>query len=160
MENRFLSPVVYNNAIAFLRIQHFEDSNSYHTQLHPLDNTRLHPDVYQKNNWASKIATDALERAEEGKNREQAGIKALRDVIENSEQEIQRLYVGTKEEWEMHYGVGSFNASNWNPRTDVPVEVWHDKVEELDLDTFAHMIEENNSYIRLYIYFDININRL
>ena len=30
-----------------------------------------------------------------------------------------------------------------NPRTDVPVEVWHDKVEELDLDTFAHMIEEN-----------------
>ena len=143
LENRFLSPVVYNNAIAFLRIQHFEDSNSYHTQLHPLDNTRLHPDVYQKNNWASKIATDALERAEEGKNREQAGIKALRDVIENSEQEIQRLYVGTKEEWEMHYGVGSFNASNWNPRTDVPVEVWHDKVEELDLDTFAHMIEEN-----------------
>mmetsp|Transcript_3991 Transcript_3991/g.10444 ORF Transcript_3991/g.10444 Transcript_3991/m.10444 type:complete len:1955 (-) Transcript_3991:295-6159(-) len=143
LENRFLSPVVYNNAIAFLRIHHFDD-RSHQIQLHPLDNTRLHPDVYQKNNWASKIATDALERAEEGsKNREQAGIKALRDVMDNSSQEIQRLYVGTKEEWEMHYGVGSFNASNWNPRTDVPIEVWHDKVEELDLDTFAHMIEEN-----------------
>ena len=144
LENRFMTPVVYNNAIAFLRIHHFDDNNSHQIQLHPLDNTRLHPDVYQKNNWASKIATDALERAEEGsRNREQAGIKALRDVMENSAQEIQRLYVGTKEEWEMHYGVGSFNASNWNPRTDVPVEVWHDKVEELDLDTFAHMIEEN-----------------
>ena len=63
--------------------------------------------------------------------------------MENSAQEIERLYMGTKEEWEMHYGVGTFNASNWNPRTDVPVEHWHDKVEELDLDTFAQMIEEN-----------------
>ena len=145
LENRFLSPVVYNNAIAFLRIHYFDSRHGHQFQpQHPLDNTRLHPDVYQKNNWASKIATDALERAEEGtKNREQAGIKALRDVIENSGQEIQRLYVGTKEEWEMHYGVGSFNASNWNPTTDVPLEVWKDKVEELDLDTFAHMIEEN-----------------
>lgn len=146
LENRFMGPVVYNNSIAFLRIHHVDEHSSQQVQLHPLDNTRLHPDVYQKNNWASKIATDALERAEEGtKNKEQAGIKALRDVIDNSAQEIQRLYIGTKQEWEMHYGVGSFNASNWNPRTDVPVEVWHDKVEELDLDTFANMIEENGN---------------
>lgn len=146
LENRFMGPVVYNNSIAFLRIYHVDEHSSNQFQLHPLDSTRLHPDVYQKNNWASKIATDALERAEEGaRNKEQAGIKALRDVMENSAQEIQRLYNGTKEEWEMHYGVGSFNASNWNPRVDVPAEVWHDKVEELDLDTFAHMIEENGN---------------
>mmetsp|Transcript_41845 Transcript_41845/g.47684 ORF Transcript_41845/g.47684 Transcript_41845/m.47684 type:complete len:1947 (-) Transcript_41845:342-6182(-) len=146
LENRFIGPVVYNNSIAFLRIHHFDENSNQQVQLHPLDNTRLHPDVYQKNNWASKIATDALERAEEGtKNKEQAGIKALRDVMDNSAQEIQRLYIGTKEEWELHYGTGSFNASNWNPRTDVPVEVWQDKVEELDLDTFAQMIEENGN---------------
>lgn len=45
----------------------------------------------------------------------------------------------------MHYGVGSFNTSNWNPKIDTPADVWQDKVEELDLDTFAQMIEENGN---------------
>jgi transcription elongation factor SPT6 len=143
LENRVMGPVVYNNAVAFLRIHHFDANNRHQIQLHPLDNTRLHPDVYQKNNWASKIATDALERAEEGvRNKEQAGIKALRDVMDNSAQEVQRLYDQTKQEWEEHYGP-TFNPAEWNPRNDVPADFWHDKVEELDLDTFAHMIEQN-----------------
>jgi transcription elongation factor SPT6 len=146
LENRYVGPVVYNNAVAFLRIYHFDDNNRHQVQMHPLDNTRLHPDVYQKNNWATKIATDALERADEGmRNREQAGIKALRDVMENSAKEVQRLFDQVKREWEEHYGPNSFNAAQWNPITDVPPDFWHDKVEELDLDTFAHMIEENGN---------------
>lgn len=146
LENRFVGPVVYNNAVAFLRIYHFNENNRHQVQMHPLDNTRLHPDVYQKNNWATKIATDALERAEEGiRNREAAGIKALRDVMDNSSQEVQRLFDQVKQEWEEHYGHNSFNAAQWNPITEVPADFWHDKVEELDLDTFAHMIEQNGN---------------
>lgn len=143
LENRFMGPAVYNNSVAFLRIHHFDENNRHQIQLHPLDDTRLHPDVYQKNNWASKIATDALERAEDvGRNREQAGMKALRDVMENSSEEVKRLFNATKEEWEMRYG-HTFNVANWNPRITVPNDAWHDKVEELDLDTFAQMIERN-----------------
>jgi transcription elongation factor SPT6 len=146
LEARFVGPVVYNNAVAFIRIYHFNESNRHQVQMHPLDNTRLHPDVYQKNNWATKIATDALERAEEGvRNREQAGIKALRDVMDNSAQEVQRLFDQVKREWEEHYGPNSFNAAQWNPITEVPADFWHDKVEELDLDTFAQMIEQNGN---------------
>lgn len=144
LENRFVGPVVYNNAVAFLRIYHFNENTRHQVQMHPLDNTRLHPDVYQKNNWATKIATDALERAEEGgRNREQAGIKALRDVMDNSGQEVQRLFDQVKREWEERYG--TFDAAQWNPITEVPADFWHDKVEELDLDTFAQMIEQNGN---------------
>ena len=143
LENRFMGPVVYNNAVAFLRIDHFDENSRHQIQMHPLDNTRLHPDVYQKNTWATKIATDALERAEDGgRNKEQAGIKALRDVMDNSAQEVQRLFEDTKQEWESHYGQGTFDVSKWNPKTDVPGDFWRDKVEELDLDTFAQMIEQ------------------
>ncbi|KAL3925612.1 MAG: hypothetical protein SGILL_000286 [Bacillariaceae sp.] len=146
LENRYVGPVVYNNAVAFLRIYHFDNNTRNQIQTHPLDNTRLHPDVYQKNNWATKIATDALERAEDGmRHREQAGIKALRDVMDNSSEEVQRLFDQVKREWEEHYGLNSFNAAQWNPITDVPADFWRDKVEELDLDTFAHMIEENGN---------------
>lgn len=142
LENRFMGPVVYNNAVAFLKIHHLEENSRHQMQLHPLDATRIHPDVYQKNNWAPKIATDALERAEDvGRNSEQAGLKALRDVMDNSAQEVERLFNATKEEWEMHYGP-TFDIATWNPRM-VPIGAWHDKVDELDLDTYAQMIEGN-----------------
>jgi len=145
LENRFMGPVVYNNAVAFLRIHHFDENSRHQFQMHPLDNTRLHPDVYQKNNWATKIATDALERAEDGtRNREAAGIKALRDVMDNSAQEVQRLFETTKEEWEKRHGPNSFNPAEWDPKVHVPPDFWNDKVEELDLDAFAQMIEQQN----------------
>ena len=126
LENRYVGPVVYNNAVAFLRIHHFDDNNRHEVQMHPLDNTRLHPDVYQKNSWAIKIATDALERADEGmRNREQASIKALRDVMDNSATEVARLFDQVKQEYEELYGPNSFNAEEWSPVTDVPADFWH-----------------------------------
>jgi len=106
-----------------------------------LDETRLHPDVYLRNNWAVKIAFDALER-EDSKSQNAAAIKALRDVMENSQREVERLYHATREEWEKHYG-SQFNGMDWDPRKDVPSDLWRDKVEELDLNAFANMIEEN-----------------
>jgi transcription elongation factor SPT6 len=145
LEKRLMGPIVYNNAVAFLRIR--ETTEQMQQQfLHPLDDTRLHPDVYHRNNWAVKIAVDALERAEEvdGKNRETAGIKALRDVMDNSTKEVGRLFNATKQEWESLYGGATFNVADWNPRVNVPSDdQWRDKVEELDLETFAQMIEEN-----------------
>lgn len=141
LEKRLMGPVVYNNAVAFLRIR--ETEQVFDQLIHPLDDTRLHPDVYHRNNWAAKIATDALERAEgDGRNRELAGIKALRDVMDNSAQEVERLYNATKEEWVERYGP-TFNVADWDPKLNVPQEAWRDKVEELDLDTFAQMIEQN-----------------
>jgi transcription elongation factor SPT6 len=140
LEKRLLGPVVYNNAVAFLRI-HEVDQMIDHQLLHPLDETRLHPDVYLRNNWAIKIAFDALER-EDPKSKEAAAIKAIRDVMEDSHREIKRLLTATKEEWTRQYGP-TFNMKDWDPRLNVPNDQWADKVEELDLDTFAHMIEQN-----------------
>lgn len=142
LEKRLMGPIVYNNSCAFLRIREVDQlTNQF---LHPLDDTRLHPDVYHRNNWAVKIAVDALERAEDdAKNKELAGIKALRDVMDNSSQEVERLFTATKLEWESLYGP-TFNVADWNPRVNVPSDdQWRDKVEELDLETFAEMIEQN-----------------
>jgi transcription elongation factor SPT6 len=142
LEKRLIGPIVYNNAVAFLRIRETEQIYEIGATLHPLDDTRLHPDVYQRNNWAAKIATDALERVEgEGKNKEAAGLKALRDVMDNSAQEVERLYNTTKEDWVARFGP-TFRVADWDPK-NVHSDRWRDKVEELDLDTFATMIEQN-----------------
>ena len=140
LEQRLLGPVVYNNAVAFLRIRELDQLTDQF--LHPLDETRLHPDTYLRNNWAVKIAFDALER-EENSTKDSAAFKALRDVMENSRKEVQRLFEATKAEWERLYGP-TFNIKNWDPRINVPAEQWRDKVEELDLETFASIIEANN----------------
>lgn len=152
LEKRLVGPIVYNNAVAFLRIRNVDVDDGQ--IMNPLDDTRLHPDVYNRNNWAVKIATDALERAEdETRNKERAGIKALRDVMDNSAQEVERLFLATKEEWESLYGP-TFKVFEWNPRVSVPSNKWRDKVEELDLDAFALMIEQSrqgkwNSHLQM-----------
>ena len=142
---RLLGPVVYNNAVAFLRIRQTED----HTKdLHPLDDTRLHPDVYHRNNWAQKIAIDALEMGENlnasSSDREDMQNTALRNIMKDSRKEIQRLFDATKEEWEAAYGP-TFNVPAWDPRVNVPAEAWRDKVEELDLEAFASILEEQGN---------------
>jgi transcription elongation factor SPT6 len=141
LQKRLLGPIVYNNAAAFLRIREIELlANQF---LHPLDNTRLHPDVYHRNNWAVKIAIDALERVEgSGQDKESFGVEALKDVMENSEEEVERLFVATKKEWEAFHNTQNFDAKGWSPKINVPAEMWKDKVEELDLDAFANMIEQ------------------
>lgn len=138
LENRMIGPVVYNNLVAFLRIRRVDQLVEQF--LHPLDDTRLHPDVYLRHNWAIKIAFDALER-EDSKTKDAASIKALRDVMENSHHEVERLFMATKSEWEMNYGL-TFNIKDWDPRVNVPKDMWRDKVEELDLEAFANMIED------------------
>jgi transcription elongation factor SPT6 len=142
---RMAGPIVYNNAIAFLRIRDIDAlSNQF---LHPLDDTRLHPDVYIRNSWATKIAIDALEM-DNGDNisnadRDDRAIKGIRDIMQNSRKEIKRLYNATKEEWERSYG-HSFNVGGWDPKINVPSDSWRDKVDELDLETFADIIESSN----------------
>lgn len=139
LEKRLLGPIVYNNVVAFVRIQEVDQTADQF--LHPLDQTRLHPDVYLRNNWAIKIAFDALER-EDPKSKDAAAIKAIRDVMEDSQREIKRLLNATEAEWTRLYGP-TFNKKDWDPRVNVPNDQWADKVEELDLDTFANMIEQN-----------------
>lgn len=139
LAKQLVGPVVYNNAVAFLRVR--EADQLVDQFLHPLDDTRLHPDVYLRNNWAVKIAFDALER-EEGMSKEAANIKALSDVMENSHKEVERLFNATKAEWVQHYGP-TFNTKDWDPRLNVPSDMWRDKVEELDLEAFANMIQES-----------------
>ena len=140
MAKRLVGPVVYNNAVAFLRIRETEQLGGH--PLHPLDDTRLHPDVYHRQNWAVKIAIDALELGEgSGGDKEELNMSALRDVMEDSHNEVRRLFDATKAEWEKHYGP-TFNVAAWDPRVNVPADSWQDKVEELDLDTFSEMIEQ------------------
>ena len=140
---RLLGPIVYNNSVAFLRIQPTDQLQDQ--LLHPLDDSRCHPDVYIRNKWAIKIAVDALELGDSAANdTDDYAISALRDVMQNSKDEVERLFNATKAEWEAHYGP-TFNVSAWDPRVAVPAESWRDKVEELDLDTFAEMIEMNGN---------------
>jgi transcription elongation factor SPT6 len=139
LAKQLIGPVVYNNAVGFLRVR--EADQLVDQFLHPLDDTRLHPDVYLRNNWAVKIAFDALER-EDGITKEPASIKALSDVMYNSHKEVERLFNATKAEWVQHYGP-TFNTKDWDPRLNVPSDMWRDKVEELDLDAFANIIQES-----------------
>ena len=141
LQKRFLGPKVYNNAVAFLRIRETDQVADHY--IHPLDDTRLHPDVYLRNNWAIKIAFDALER-EDPKGKEAAAIKAVRDVMEDSHNEVERLLEATKQEWEKNF-CHAFNVKGWNPRINVPLDMWRDKVEDLDLDAFASKLDEYGS---------------
>ena len=100
-----IGPVVNNNAIGFLRIR---DIDSLSNQLlHPLDDTCLHPHVYHRNNWATKISIDALEMDnDEATNSGKDGkaITAIRNIMEDSHNEIKQLFEATKAEWERTYG--------------------------------------------------------
>jgi transcription elongation factor SPT6 len=135
LEKRLMGPVVYNNSVGYLRIRDVEQLNDQF--LHPLDDTRLHPDVYVRNQWASKIAIDALERDDSAQ-----PLEAFRDVMEDSHKEVERLFNDTKAEWESRYG-DTFNIADWNPRKNVPTDMWRDKIEDLDLEAFANIIEQS-----------------
>ncbi|KAL7557706.1 hypothetical protein ACA910_018501 [Epithemia clementina (nom. ined.)] len=134
LEDRLMGPVVYNNAVAFLRIQQTDQLLDQH--LHPLDNTRLHPAIYVQHDWAVKISFDALER----ENVKTKAIKALIDAMSNSQQEVARLLEATQAEWERNFQ-SPFRFKEWDPRVNVPAEHWGDEIGNLDLDAFANAIE-------------------
>jgi len=134
LKQRLMGPTVYNNAVAFLRIRGPDLPD-----LHPLDDTRLHPDVYIKNTWAKKIAIDALEKEDDNRDDHH---HHLLEVMRNSKRQVELLYNQTKDEWESEYG-NTFQVNIWDPRRNVPDDRWQDKVEELDLEAFAERIEEN-----------------
>ena len=135
LERRFLGPTVYNNAIAFLRIQGVDPDD-----FHPLDDTRLHPDIYLRNNWAVKIAFDALER--EYTSNEDAVRKVFRDVMSNAAAEVWRMFDATKKEWEITWGKNVvFSVKDWDPRK-LPEDAWKDAVADLDLEGYGDMIQK------------------
>ena len=134
LEDRLMGPVVYNNSVAFLRIQQTDQLIDQH--LHPLDSTRLHPAIYVQHDWAVKISFDALER----ENIKIKAIKALTDAMTNSQQEVARLLEATQAEWERNFQ-SPFRFKEWDPRVNVPAEHWSDEIGNLDLDAFAKAIE-------------------
>lgn len=142
LAKRLLGPIVYNNSVAFLRIRATDKLQDQ--MLHPLDDSRCHPDVYQRNRWAVKIAVDALEWGDGDAQDDEFAISAIRDVMQNSREEVERLFLATKAEWEGVYGP-TFNVGTWDPKITVPTESWRDKVEELDIEAFAEMIEQNGN---------------
>ena len=142
LAKRLLGPIVYNNAVAFLRIRATDQLQDQ--MLHPLDDSRCHPDVYQRNRWAVQIAVDALELGDGAANDDDA-ITAIRDVMQNSKEEVVRLFKETKIEWEAVYGPTPKYISSWDPKITVPADSWRDKVEDLDIEAFADIIESNGS---------------
>ncbi|KAL9179680.1 hypothetical protein ACHAXT_008970 [Thalassiosira profunda] len=144
LAKRLLGPVVYNNAAAFLRVRDPDGRRAGgEHNLHPLDDTRCHPDVYARHPWAVKIAVDALELGDGAADDEELAISALRDVMQNSRAEVKRLFEATKAEYEAHFQTEWNSQGSWDPRVNIPPEHWRDKVEELDLEAFAGMIEAN-----------------
>jgi transcription elongation factor SPT6 len=142
LAKRLLGPIVYNNAVAFLRIRATDQLQDQ--MLHPLDDSRCHPDVYQRNRWAVQIAVDALELGDGAANDDDA-ITAIRDVMQNSKEEVVRLFKETKIEWEAVYGPTPKYISSWDPKITVPADSWRDKVEDLDIEAFGDIIESNGS---------------
>lgn len=142
LARRLLGPIVYNNSVAFLRVRATDQLQDQ--MLHPLDDSRCHPDVYQRNNWAVKIAVDALELGDGAPQDDDYAISALRDVMQNSREQVERLFKATKAEWEGTYGP-TFNVNDWDPKISVPAAHWNDKVEELDIDAFAQMLEQKGN---------------
>jgi len=142
LAKRLFGPIVYNNSVAFLRVRATDQLQDQ--MLHPLDDSRCHPDVYQRNRWAVKIAVDALELGDGAAQDDEYAISAIRDVMQNSREEVERLFHATKAEWEGVYGQ-TFNVGTWDPKVTVPTESWRDKVEELDIEAFADMIEQNGN---------------
>mmetsp|Transcript_31486 Transcript_31486/g.66230 ORF Transcript_31486/g.66230 Transcript_31486/m.66230 type:complete len:2030 (+) Transcript_31486:171-6260(+) len=142
LAKRLFGPIVYNNSVAFLRVRATDQLQDQ--MLHPLDDSRCHPDVYQRNRWAVKIAVDALELGDGAAQDDEYAISAIRDVMQNSREEVERLFHATKAEWEGVYGP-TFNVGTWDPKVTVPTESWRDKVEELDIEAFADMIEQNGN---------------
>lgn len=141
LAKNFVGPTVYNNAIAFLRIC---DKDLNHSP-HPLDDTRLHPDVYTRNNWASKIAMDALDirssdMRSSTENNDNLDKTTLRDVMRDSQEEVRRLADTVKTEYVSANHAIDF--CSWDPKL-VHENVWQDKVGLLDLEMFAKMIEKN-----------------
>jgi transcription elongation factor SPT6 len=53
------------------------------------------------------------------------------------------LFNETKKEWEASIGQ-TFDTQGWDPKIAVPADLWRDKIEDLDLERFANMIEQNN----------------
>jgi len=141
LAKRLLGPIVYNNCIAFLRIR-ARDQLQDQSGLHPLDDTRCHPDVYQRNRWAIKIAVDALELGDAAVQTDEYAISALHDVMQNSRESVLQLFKATKDEYEQYRG-GVYDANDFDPKVSIPVGSWTDKVEELDLEAFADMIEQS-----------------
>jgi len=137
IQKKLVGPVVYNNAVAFLRIRETDVLST--SILFPLDDTRLHPDNYKN---AKKIALNALDRNDDGDkdNKEEFEVTAIRDIMHNSKNEVRRLYQATKAEWEQ-VNQSELPVGKWNPR-DVKSHQWRDKVDELDLEAFAKIIEE------------------
>jgi len=138
IQKKLVGPVVYNNAVAFLRIRQTDVLKD--ADLFPLDDTRLHPDEYFR---AKKIALNALDKVEKedgDKPKKKFEVDAIRDIMYNSKMEVKRLYNATKAEWE-HVHHSALDVGKWNPK-DVKSHQWRDKVDDLDLVVFAKMIEE------------------
>lgn len=59
LERKMLGGCVYNNAAGFIRISRETTMTDF--AVDPLDNTRIHPECYNSNDFAIKICADALE---------------------------------------------------------------------------------------------------
>jgi len=138
LAKRLLGPIVYNNAAAFLRVRATDQLRDQ--LLHPLDDTRCHPDLYHRYRYAIQIAVDALEAGDVTRD-EDGVISAIRDIMDNSQGEVKRLFLATKDEYERTYCTifPSSSVHTWDPK-QLPGESWRDKVEDLDIEAFAEII--------------------
>uniref|UniRef100_A0A7S2K6D1 S1 motif domain-containing protein n=1 Tax=Leptocylindrus danicus TaxID=163516 RepID=A0A7S2K6D1_9STRA len=129
LAKKLMGPVVYSNSVAFLRIKGAE---------HPLDDTRLHPDVYIRNLWAIKIASDSLDN----ELKEKDDFANLRKVMHYSQGEVARLLSSYRKQWEQRFPEHPFDVAKWNPKVDIEEIVWRDEVGQLDLEAFSQMLEQ------------------
>ncbi len=79
LANHLLGPVVYNNAAGFLRIT----PSALISKLNPLDDTRIHPECYDDNDFVSKICFSALE-SDNDPSRAQEIIEELIKIVHNA----------------------------------------------------------------------------
>ena len=122
LERRLLAKVVFMNSAGYLRI--CDDALDSERGYDPLDDTRIHPECYLSNDFASKICADALEVIH---NSEQY-IATVHHVMEDSSLEFEKL-VKKDINWPDNYLEG------------IEVKELPDKLSELELEDYAKDLE-------------------
>lgn len=127
VDKKYMGPTVYRNAAPFIRITKTPKSN-------PLDETRLHPEVYK---WVGTIARAALDLQGGHDN------SVVCKLMESSREDLFRLFKETLLEWENGGGSSdTFDYLAWDPRVAIPGDRWSDAISDVDVQGVADNIQK------------------
>jgi transcriptional accessory protein Tex/SPT6 len=139
---------VFFNASGFLRIKPSDDYLET-GRYNPLDDTRVHPDAYLKEDFVEKICKDTLTDEDTNEVRGASTLEQIQIVMDEGKEEIQRLFLEAKDNFYAYkQSLDDFKPWEWNPLAYEGDGIWRDNVEQLDLDAYANMLQDQHGPVR------------